>query len=524
MGKALFPADQSAGLREWTIGDLLDAAADRASTRSAVRDGELVWTYADLKTHSNRLASYLLTLFRPGEHVAIWGANSAPWLLYQMAAAKAGLVLVTLNPALRTVEMEALLRQSRSVGVIVDDVFRGTQLPSVIGEVRASLLQLREVLRIEDWAANVARAPAAAPEVSVSPDDTAMILFTSGTTGKPKGVRLHHRGIVNSALLGASLYQIEDGLSWLSIMPFFHIGGSCTTNLGCIGKVSTNVVVRAFDPGEVLRLIEAERIAWFPCVPTMAIGLIEHPNFRQTDLSSVQVIQTGGAPVTPDFIRLLLSSFGADVQVMFGQTEAGGVMCTNRRNSPVDLIASTVGSPLPHTSLKISRPATGETVQTGEVGEIRISSPFMTKGYFDNPDATAAAFDAEGYLCTGDLGSLDDIGLVRVTGRLKEMIIRGGENIYPREIEDRLGEFPNVSECAVIGVPSERWGEEVAVAIRCSAGTTIDVEAARAFLLDRLARHKVPKIWKIVEDFPRTPSGKIQKFELVQIFKGGAPG
>ncbi len=522
MAKAFFPADQSSALRDWTVGQLLDDAAARAGERIAVRDGDLVWTYSDLKAHSENLSRYLLAQFKPGEHVAIWGANSAPWLLYQLAAAKAGLVLVTLNPALRTVEMEALLRQSRSVGVIVDEEFRGNNLPSIIEEVRPSLPDLRTVLATSDWAENVDKAPAGTVDVKVSPDDTAMILFTSGTTGKPKGVQLHHRGIVNSAVLGADLYEIEDGLSWLSIMPFFHIGGSCTTNLGCIGKVSTNVILRAFEPGEVLRLIEAEQIAWFPCVPTMAIALIEHHNFSQTDLSSVQVIQTGGAPVTPDFIRLLLNSFGADVQVMFGQTEAGGIMCTNRRGSPVELIASTVGQPHLCTSLKIADSLTGEIVDRNVVGEIRISSPFMTKGYFDNPEATAAAFDKEGYLCTGDLGTLDEQGLVRVTGRLKEMIIRGGENIYPREIEDRLGEFPNVSECAVVGLPSERWGEEVAVAIRCSAGTTIDVEEARAFLLDRIARHKVPKIWKIVEDFPRTPSGKIQKFEVVQTFGDAA--
>lgn len=519
MGNAFFPADETMELQEWTVGQLLDRAVDLAADRIAVKDGDLTWSYKDLKTHSESLSRYLLTLFKPGEHVAIWGVNSGPWLLHQLAAAKAGLVLVTLNPALRAVEMEALLRQSRSVGVIVDDEFRGTDLPSLIAEVRPSLPALRAVLSIHEWEQNIAKAPAATPPVTVRPQDTAMILFTSGTTGKPKGVQLHHYGIVNSAVLGANLYEMDDGLNWLSIMPFFHIGGSCTTNLGCIGKLSTNVIIRGFEPGEVLRLIEAERIAWFPCVPTMAIAMVEHADFPTTDLSSIQVIQTGGAPVTPDFIKLLVNRFGADVQVMFGQTEAGGVMCTTRRGSPVEVIASTVGQPSPRTALRIADTTTGETVDTGVVGEIRISSPFMTKSYFDNPEATAAAFDEQGYLRTGDLGTLDEHGLVRVTGRLKEMIIRGGENIYPREIEDRLGEFPNISECAVVGVPSERWGEEVAVAIRCSAGTTIDVEEARAFLLERIARHKVPKIWKIVEDFPRTPSGKIQKFELIESFR-----
>jgi fatty-acyl-CoA synthase len=523
MGKAIFRADESLELRDWTVGQLLDDATTRAGDRLAVQDGVLAWTYVALKADSERLARYLLTHFEPGEHVAIWGSNSGPWLLYQLAAAQAGLVLVTLNPALRSLEVEALLRQSRSVGLIVDAEYRGVDLGAIAAAVRPSLRALRTVLAAANWREHIAAAPEGSIEVFVSPDDTAMILYTSGTTGTPKGVELHHRGIVNNALLGSELYKIEDGLAWLSLMPFFHIGGSCTTNLGCLARVASNIVVRAFEPGEVLRLIETQRIAWFPCVPTMAIAMMEHPDFDSTDLSSLQVIQTGGAVVTPDFIRLVAERFQCDVQVMFGQTEAGGVMCKSLRGDSADVIASTVGKPYPHTELRIADTATGATVDTGVVGEIRIRSPFMTRGYFDNPEATAAAFDEEGYLRTGDLGTLDDNGYVRVTGRLKEMIIRGGENIYPREIEDRLGEFPDVAECAVVGVPNARWGEEVAVAIRCRAGTTIDVEAARDFLLSRMARHKVPKIWKLVDDFPRTASGKIQKFEVVRLFEEETP-
>jgi fatty-acyl-CoA synthase len=323
---------------------------------------------------------------------------------------------------------------------------------------------------------------------------------------------------VNNALLGSELYQMKDGLSWLGVMPFFHIGGSVTTILGCISRFSTHVVLRAFEAGEVLRLIEQERIAWFPCVPTMAIAIMEHPDFDKTDLSSLKVIQTGGTTVAPEFVRRLRDRFHADVQIMFGQTEAGGVMCKSLRGDPAEVIAGTVGKPYPHTELKISDAVTGATVGTDRIGEIRIRSPYMTRGYFDNPEATAAAFDEEGFLRTGDLGTLDDKGYVRVTGRLKEMIIRGGENIYPREIEDRLGDYPGIAECAVVGVPHERWGEEVAVAIRCHAGTTINVDDAREFLLNRIARHKVPKMWRLVDDFPRTPSGKIQKFELVKQF------
>ena len=519
MGNATFSAESTGNLRDWTVSQLLNDAVERGGSQVALRDGPLSWTYSDLQEQSESLARYLLTLFRPGEHVAIWASNSAPWLLYQLASARAGLVLVTLNPALRRAEAEALLRQSQAVGLIADADHRGTDLEAIIAEIRPRLSQLRNVLRTADWRQHLAAAPNGELEIYAAPDDTAMILFTSGTTGTPKGVKLHHRGIVNNAVLGAELYEIEDGLPWLGLMPFFHIGGSVTTNLGGLAKLATNVIIKAFEPGEVLRLLENERIAWFPCVPTMAIAMLEHPDFDATDLSQLQVIQTGATVITPDFIRKTKERFKADVQVMFGQTEAGGVMCKTRRGDTVELIASTVGRPYPETELRIVDPVSGKTLELGQVGEICIRSPYMTKGYFDNPQATANAFDPEGFLRTGDLGTLDELGYVRVTGRLKEMIIRGGENIYPREIEDHLGDFPGVAECAVVGVPNERWGEEVAVAVRGHGGADVDLEAAREFLLDRIARHKVPKIWKLVSDFPRTASGKIQKFELIEAFK-----
>lgn len=520
MGKAFFPADTRSALRDWTVGDLLADAARQVPERTALKDGDLAWTYGDLANDTGRLARFLRIHFQPGDHVAIWGSNSAPWILFQLAAAQAGLVLVTLNPALRAVEAEALLRQSRSVGLIVDPEFRGTNLEAAAAAMHSDLPNLRMILPIGDWRDFLDSAPDTADAISVAPTDTAMILYTSGTTGKPKGVELHHRGIVNNALLGSDRYQIADGLPWLGALPFFHVGGSVTTILGCIARLGTNVVVPAFEPGFVLRLIEQERVAWFPCVPTMAIAMVEHPDFDDFDLSSIQVIETGATVITPDFVRMLSERFGADVQVMFGQTEAGGVMCKTFRGDPAGRIAETVGQPYPHTELRIADTATGETVETGIVGEIRMRSPFMTKGYFDNPAATAEAFDDAGYLRTGDLGVLDDEGYLRVTGRLKEMIIRGGENIYPREIEDRLSDFPDVAECAVVGLPHPKFGEEVAIAVRCRAGTTIDVERARTFLLERIARHKMPKRWKLVEEFPRTASGKIQKFELIALFSG----
>lgn len=518
MAHAYVAADTHLAVREWTVGDLLSNAARLAGDVVAIKQDNLQWTYAELLRDSRRLARFLLTQFVQGDRVAIWGANSAPWVLFQLAAAQAGIVLVTLNPALRGAEVEALLTQSRSVGLIMDAEHRGTDLVAIIAAQRSDLPVLHTVLAIADWETYLANAPAADIDVRVSPDDVALILYTSGTTGTPKGVMLHHRGIVNNALLGSERYELGDRRAWLGVLPFFHIGGSVTSTLGCIARLGTNVIVSAFEAGHVLHLMENERIAWFPCVPTMAINMIEHPDFATTDLSALELVLTGGTVITPDFVTLIKDRFKVGVQVMFGQTEAGGAMCKTLRGDSINVIAETVGRPYPQTEMRIADVESGRTVDTGVVGEIRLRSPFMTKGYFENPAAMQGLFDDQGYLRTGDLGTLDGYGYLRVTGRLKEMIIRGGENIYPREVEDRLGEFAGIAECAVVGVPHPRWGEEVAVAIRCSAGMLIDVDEARDFLLQRIARHKVPKMWKLVPDFPRTPSGKIQKFTVVEWF------
>ena len=518
MAQAYVLADTKLPLRDWTVGDLLAHAAGAAGPTIAIRQGSLQWTYAELQRDSRSLAHYLLTHFAQGERVAIWGSNSAPWVLFQLAVAQAGIVLVTLNPALRGAEVESLLTQCRAVGLIMDATHRGTDLEAIVAAHRAHLPALRTVLRIEDWADYLDAAPENGADPVVSPDDTALILYTSGTTGTPKGVMLHHRGIVNNASLGSERYEIGDGHAWLGVLPFFHVGGSVTTTLGCIARLGTNVIVSAFEAGHALQLMRAERIAWFPCVPTMAIAMIEHPDFATTDLSALKLVLTGGTVITPDFIHLVRERFHVGVQVMFGQTEAGGAMCKTLRSDPIEVIAQTVGRPYPQTEMRIADVATSATVEAGTVGEIRLRSPFMTTGYFENPQACASLFDDDGYLRTGDLGVLDEAGYLRVTGRLKEMIIRGGENIYPREIEDRLGEFPGVAECAVVGVPHPRWGEEVAIAIRASAGDTVDMDAAREFLLARIARHKVPKMWKLVPEFPRTPSGKIQKFAVIDWF------
>lgn len=518
--------DECLDLHDWTVGQLLGNAAQTTPDRVAIlqpvqAEGQIEerWTYADLLDRSRSLARYLLTQFSSGEHVAIWGANSARWAVYQLAAAQAGLVLVTANPALRAGEILYLLSHSRAAGIIMDNEHRGVDLRAIIDQLRPDLPDLRHVLSISDFASHRHEgSDSGAPIDLATPDDIALILYTSGTTGKPKAVRLRHRGIVNNAALGALRYELPDGAPILHTLPMFHVGGAVTATLGCIAMRSTSVILKAFDGGLTLDLCQTHRIAMLPVVPTMLIAMIEHPNFAQTDLSALELLLTGGTVITPDFVRMAQQKLGTDVQVMFGQTEAGGAMCKTFRSDPVEKIAETVGRPYPHTALKIARLDQPGLCDIGEVGEIRIKSPFMMVGYFDNPEADRGAFDKEGFLRTGDLGRIGDDGYVRVTGRLKEMVIRGGENIYPREVEDALGEFPEVAEAAVLGIPDPKWGEELVAVLRAAAGAQIDVDRIAEQLRERIARHKVPKKWRVISDFPRTPSGKIQKFELPALF------
>ncbi len=509
--------DTSLPLQDWTVGDLLADAVARAGDTTALKADGQSWTYRNLQSQSHRLANFLLQHFQPGEHLAIWAVNGAAFVLYQLAAAQAGLVLVTLNPALRAREIGPLLAQSHAAGLVQDRTHRGTDLAALITTLRPTLPALRAIFYTDELATNLKAGHEGAPGVKVKPKDPALLLFTSGTTGAPKGVVLHHRGIVNNALMGAVRYGLPLGSNWLGVLPMFHVGGSVTSTLGCISQLSTNVVLPAFEPAACLKLLESEKIAWFPVVPAMVMAILDSPEFPQTDLSALQLVLTGATTITPEFVRLVGEKFKCDVQVMFGQTEAGGGMTKTFRGDSPEVIAATVGRPYPHTAMRITNVQTGAAA-AGEIGEIRIKSPFMTTGYFENPKATEAAFDDDGYLRTGDLGTLDAAGYLHITGRLKELIIRGGENIYPREVEDALAEYPGIIESAVVGIPHERWGEEVAVALRCGTDKTVDIDAARDFLITRIARHKIPKLWKIVPEFPRTASGKIQKFEVINWF------
>jgi fatty-acyl-CoA synthase len=501
-----------------TIGDLLRATAGRIPDSCALvwataEPGQRRrWTYAEMLADAEAMAGWLLTRFDPGDRLAVWAPSRPEWVQLQLGAALAGLILVPLNPAFRGPEARYVLAQSRATGVVFQAEHRGHPIGRLVDELAPNLPELRHVVSIDDL--DAARAHPQGPLPAVRPGDVAQIQYTSGTTGAAKGAVLLHRGFTATIRMAVELMELGPSPVWLNVMPLFHIGGCGLSTIGPIALGGTHLLAERFDPTVVLQLIEQERATFFGSVPTMLLSLLGDPTFPQSDLSSLRVVLSGGAPVAPSLVRRIEDALGVRFLVAYGQTEAHGhVTQTRPDDSDVDK-AETVGRPLPGIELKVVDPATGQRLANEAVGELWIRSQSIMAGYFEKPVETAAALTTDGWLRTGDLGSMDDRGVVRFSGRVKEMINRGGENIHPPEIEDVLGSHPAVEEVAVVGIPDEHWGEQVGAAVRLKPGQTATEKDLIAYLESRLAPHKVPRSWRFVDELPHTASGKVQKFVL----------
>ena len=471
------------------------------------------------------MARALLDRFEPGERVAVWAPNIPEWVVLEMAAGLAGLVLVTVNPAYRPAELQYVLRQSRASGIFYVPEFRGNPMAASLEQVRPDLEDLRDAVSFDDWEAFAASASASTALPTVSPDDPAQIQYTSGTTGFPKGAHLHHRGIVNNARFTARRFEVSDGDVWLNPMPLFHTGGCVLAALGSLWARATHIPLVAFDPGLVLELIETEHVDVMGGVPTMLIAMMEHPDFGRRDLSSLRSVLSGGSTVPAELVRRIEGTLGVRFGIVYGQTEASPVITQTRLDDDAVDKAETIGQPQPQQEVKVVDPATGAVVAPGAIGEICSRGYNVMLGYFEMPEATAETIDADGWLHTGDLATMDERGYLRIEGRLKDMVIRGGENLYPREIEELLYTHPAVAEVAVLGVPDEKWGEELAAVVRRVPGSeAVTEQELRAFVRERLAPQKAPKLWAFLDELPLTPSGKIQKFVLRDRFvKGELP-
>jgi fatty-acyl-CoA synthase len=514
-----WPDDGAEPVLETTVGGILRAAAERAAGAVAVVEGvpdraaRRRWTFEDLLEESERAARALLGRFEPGERVAAWANNIPEWLFLEYACALANVTLVTVNPAFRPREVAYVLGQSGAAGIFLVPEFRGNPMAASLESIRGELPHLREVVSFGDWPAFRDSGSPSQRLPDVTPDDIAQIQYTSGTTGFPKGARLHHRGITNNSrfYLGRRGERARGPI--VNPMPLFHTAGSCMAAVGSPQFLDAHVLVPYFEPGMVLEIAESEGAAGLGAVPTMLLAMMEHPDFRGRDLSRLRAVVSGGSTVPAELVRRVEAALGVDFTIVFGMTEASPVITqTWPADTPEDK-AETIGQPLPRVEVVIADPLTGDPVPCGAIGELRARGYQVMAGYHDKPVETADTI-VDGWLRTGDLCSMDERGYCRIEGRLKDMIIRGGENIYPREIEELVFGNPAVADVAVVGVPDERWGEQVAAFVRPAAGQRPTEDELFQFCRDHLSPQKTPKIWVFVDEFPLTASGKIQKFLL----------
>jgi acyl-CoA synthetase (AMP-forming)/AMP-acid ligase II len=525
-------------MRDLTVGGLLDEAAEKwpdheAVVFSAYEDVGISarWTFAELQQRARRVGRALLASgIEPGERFGIWATNIPQWLELQFGAAYAGAVVVPLNPLYRTSEVEFVLGKSGAAACFVLPENRGASLWQMTREASAGLDHVRLLVPIgeadgapswEEWLASgdaVDEDRLERRRAAVRAEDTSQIQFTSGTTGFPKGAELSHGGIVNDARLFVARATLPQHGRHSNPMPYFHCGGCVMSTLGSVATGSAQMPAVSFDPARIARTIEEERCTSASMVPTMMIGLEEQVAKDGRDLSSLEIVVTGGSPVPPEVMRRWIERYGVGINNTYGMTECSPVVCATLPGDPEDLQTTTVGPALPHVEVDIVEPGGTERVPLGVEGELRSRSAMVMKGYWDNPEATAEAIGADGFMRSGDLARMDENGYVSITGRAKEMIIRGGENIYPAEIENAIRELDAVADVAVIGVPDERYGEVCAAYVRLAEGAALSHDELRERMTGRVARYKVPTHLRVLEELPLTPSGKVQKFKLKEMF------
>jgi fatty-acyl-CoA synthase len=416
--------------------------------------------------------------------------------------------------------LQFVLEQSRAAGLFMVGEYRGNPMAAVAAEIAGQVPALREVVDMEDPTALFAGYDPAIRLPEVSPMDPVQIQYTSGTTGFPKGAVLHHLGLTNNARFIHHRYGVAAGETTLNVMPLFHTAGCGMTTLGACQAGCRMILAKLFDPARMLDIIESERVDFSLGVPTMLVALLEAQAARARDLSSLRLMVSGGAIVPPDLVRGVRAAFQCELQTVYGQTECS-LLTQTRADDALDDVVGTVGQPLPHVEIAIRDPRTSAVLPVDVSGEVCVRAYTVMLGYNDNAEATASAIDADGWLHTGDLGTMDARGYLKITGRVKEMIIRGGENLFPAEIETVLLEHPDVAEAAVVGAPDDRWGEIVVGFVRLAPGAVLSPAALVAHCRERIAPQKTPAHWIEVQAWPLTGSGKIQKFVLRERFVAG---
>jgi len=529
-----------------TIGDMLNRIAARYPDNEALVSvhQNIRWTYREFCERADALARGLMALgVERGDRVAIWAMNYAEWTLTQFATAKIGAILVNINPAYRVYEFEYALKQAEVSTLILQGRFKTSDYVGMFYEAcpeaidaRAGRISsekfpfLKNVVFMGDipyngmftWDELIEKGAGISPdelrerEESLNFDDAINIQYTSGTTGYPKGVVLTHHGVMNNG------YFIGEGMGFtekdrLCIpVPFYHCFGMVLSNMASVTHGTTMVIpCPVFDAEAVLQALQNERCTAVHGVPTMFIAELSHPNFSKYDYSTLRTGIMAGSPCPIEVMKKVNVLMNMrDIVIVYGQTELSPGVTMTTVDDPLEKRVGTVGRAFPHTEIKIIDPNTKRILPRGEVGEICARGYMSMKCYYNNPSATRATLDANGWLYTGDLGVMDEEGYVKMSGRLKEMVIRGGENIYPREIEEFLHHHPKISDAYVIGVPDERYGEELMAWVATKPGMTVTPDEIISFCNGQIARYKIPKYYKFVTEFPMSVTGKIQKFKM----------
>jgi fatty-acyl-CoA synthase len=527
-----------------TIGALLDEMSAANGSRDAlvVAHQNIRWTYSELKSRSDAFASGLLSLgLEPGDRVGIWAPNCAEWTVAQFATAKAGLILVNINPAYRLSELEHVLRTVGCRALISAARFKTSDYIAMIrelvpelgngsGELKSKRLpELRHVIsigngsyagcltfdRILDRGKQFGNERLDSVSATIQMDDAVNIQFTSGTTGLPKGATLSHHNLINNAFFVGEATGIEPGSRVCIPVPLYHCFGMVMGNLGCVTHAATMVYPsESFDPLKTLETIATERCDVLYGVPTMFIAQLNHPEFSRFDLGSLRRGIMAGAPCPIEVMKEVAATMRmSEVTIAYGMTETSPVSFQSSRDDSLELRVSTVGRIQPHLEVKIVD-RYGRIVPRGEAGELCTRGYSVMLGYWNDEVRTREAIDSAGWMHTGDLATIDEDGYCRIVGRIKDMVIRGGENIYPREVEEYLYGHPDIQDVQIFGVPDTKYGEELCAWIVAKAGATLDEEGVRKFCQDRISHYKVPRYIRFVESFPSTVTGKVQKFAM----------
>lgn len=537
-------------LNEKTVGEIVKEAARKFPDTEAYVYPELGIrkTYKEFDVETDELAKAFIGMgIQKGEHVAIWSDNKREWLLSQFATGKMGAVLVTVNTNYQEKELEYLLQQSDATTLILCESYKGTSYLDIVRAICPEIIQSekgnihsekfphfkRVIVMSENeykgmytWSELLALADEVADETlefalnSLHNDEVINIQYTSGTTGFPKGVMLSHKNIVNNGqLVGDYIYLTEKDRLCIPV-PFFHCFGCVMGTIASVTHGTTMVIIEQFDPGKVLKMVQDEKCTALHGVPTMFIAELNHPDFNQFKLNTLRTGIMAGSICPIEVMKKVMDDMGAsEITIAYGQTEASPVITQTKTDDPIEKRVSSVGQAHPGVEVKIIDPVTGDDTPAGVPGELCTRGYLVMKGYYKNDQATKSAIDNNGWLHTGDIAVMDEEGYIDITGRIKDMVIRGGENIYPKEVEEFLYQHPKVQDVQVVGVPDPKYGEELMAWVILKNGQQLTSDELKEYCKGKISFHKIPKYVEFIEAYPMTASGKIQKFLLREMSK-----